>query len=150
MSKDLFVFLAMVWCGAAISLMFDLFRAFRTAVKPPSAVVAVSDALFCAAALFMSAACVWNFNDGAFRAYEVIGLTLGGVFYFLLVSRWILKFFLLIIENILKFMRLIFKILLTPSLFLYKILIVPLKKRYKNMIQRSRKADAKRVQKQSH
>ena len=150
MSRDRFVFLIMVACGAAVSFMFDIFRAFRIAAEPPAIVVAVSDALFCASALFISAACVWNFNDGAFRAYEVIGLLLGGIFYFLLVSRWILKLFLLIIENILKFVRLIFKILLTPSRFLYKILIVPLRKRYKNMIQRSREADAKRVQKQNH
>ncbi len=147
MNKDLLVFIVMICCGAAVSLFFDLLRAVRMTFKPPSVLVAVSDVVFTAAAVFAVMACVWNFNSGIFRAYEPIGLLLGGIFYFLLASRWILKLFLLIIENILKFVGFIFKILLTPSMFLYKILVVPVAGQIKKLIQRSRDAYAKRIQK---
>lgn len=131
MSRELFVFAVMIICGAVISVVFDLLRAMRTEIKPNNAVVALIDILFWVFASFAVLAAVWNFNSGIFRFYEIAGLALGAVFYFLLLSHWILKLFLFIIRNILKFVKLIFKILLTPPLFLYKILVVPMKK-YKN------------------
>lgn len=126
MNEDIFVFLMMILCGAIILLLFDVFRAFRMVIKPGTIVVAVSDILFCAVSLFVILAAVWNLNSGEFRIYEPVGLALGGIFYFFLLSKWILALFLWIIKNILKLFQYIFKILLTPSLFLYKILIVPI------------------------
>lgn len=127
MGRETCVFLIMIACGAALSVLFDLLRAFRRIIKQGTVAVNVSDTLFWIMAAFVVTACVWNFNGGIFRIYEVVGILLGCVFYFLLLSRWILKAFLFIIENILKFVRLILKILLTPWGFLYKILIVPVK-----------------------
>lgn len=132
MTREVWIFFISVLCGGGIMLVFDLFRAVRMAIKAGNAVTAVSDVLFCAVAMFCAVACVWNINSGIFRFYELIGLILGGIFYFLLLSKWILKLFLFIIENILKFVRLIFKILLTPPLFLYKILVVPIQKSIRN------------------
>ena len=149
MNRDLFVFFAMVVCGGCVSLLFDFFRSFRIIMKMPILVTAVSDVVFSALAMFMAMACVWNLNNGIFRAYEVIGLVLGTILYFLILSKWILKCFTVIIGNILKFVRLISKILLTPSLFLYKILIAPLCKTIKNLIQRSRNAYVNRIQRQN-
>ncbi len=128
MSRETAVFLIMIVCGAALSALFDLFRAARMAAKQGTVAVNVSDTVFWIVAAFALTACVWNFNGGIFRFYEVVGVILGCVFYFLLLSRWILKLFLLIIKNILKFAGLILKILLTPWRFLYKILVVPVKR----------------------
>lgn len=124
MNKEVFAFLAMVVCGGGISALFDLFRAARAVLKPNTAVTAVSDALFVVAAGFALTACAWNLNSAGFRFYELAGLALGGIFYFLLLSKWIFGVFLFIFENILKFVGFILKILLTPTLFLYKILFV--------------------------
>ena len=126
MNREVFVFLVMVMCGGAISMLFDLFRACRIEIKPPDWAVAVSDILFCAISVFFIVACVWNFNSGIFRIYEPVGMILGAVFYFLLLSKCFLKIFLFIIKNILIIVRFILKILLTPPLFLYKILVVPI------------------------
>lgn len=127
MNPEVFVFLAMTACGAAISVVFDFIRAVRMCFKPNSVAVAVSDVAFWVFATFCAAACAWNLNSGIFRFYEPLGLILGAVLYFLLLSRWILRVFLFIIENIFKFVRFILKILLTPTLFLYRILVVPVK-----------------------
>lgn len=146
MNGDVAVFLAMVLCGALILLLLDFFRAFRIALKPGTVIVAVSDVLFCFLSLFIALAVVWNLNSGRFRIYEIAGLILGGIFYFFLLSKWILAAFLWIIENILKFVRYILKILLTPPLFLYKILIVPMIDCIKNKVRKGRGTHDKRIQ----
>ena len=146
MSREVFVFLAMVLCGALISLLLDLFRAFRITLKPGMVIVALSDILFCASSLFVVLAAVWNLNNGEFRGFEAVGLILGGVFYFSLLSKWVLTVFLWIIKNILKFTKYIFKILLTPSLFLYKILVVPIISCIKKRVRKDRCTHDKRIQ----
>lgn len=146
-SRDVWVFLIMVLFGGAAALFFDILRAFRMTVRPNTAVVAATDILFVAAFFIVSAACVWNFNNGEFRFYEIAGIMLGGIFYFMLLSRWILKLFIAIDEIILRFARFILKILLTPPRFLYKILVVPTHRYAKRIRQRSQKAYAERIQK---
>lgn len=146
-SGDTLLFLIMILCGALISLFFDLLRAFRITVKPNTVIVAVSDAIFIFVSIFAAAALVWNFGSGKFRFYELTGLFLGSIFYFLLLGRWVLKFLIIIDENILKFARFILKILLTPPRFLYKILIVPTHKYAKSIRRRSQLAHDKRIQK---
>lgn len=128
MNRELFVFLIMIACGGMLSLIFDVFRGIRTVLKPNDLIVSISDILFWLFVGFVIVAVVWNFNNGVFRFYEPVGIALGGVFYFLLFSKWILKIFLFIFENIFKFLKFILKILLTPPQFLYKILIVPINK----------------------
>lgn len=146
MRREALAFLAMTACGGGISLLFDLLRAVRRSLKPKAVLGAVMDILFCAASCFSALWCVWHFNSGAFRFYEVTGLILGGIFYFTLLSKWALRIFSVIIENILKFVKLILKILLTPPMFLYKILLVPVYGRIKNKIQKDRTAHDKRIQ----
>ncbi len=126
MQKELYVFFTMIVCGGALMMFFDFERAFLRAIGSGKGLTAVCDILFWIIAGFCSMVCVWNFNSGIFRFYEPVGLVLGAVFYFCLLSKLFFGVFIKMIENILKFMRLIFKILLTPPRFLYKILVVPL------------------------
>ena len=125
-SREVYVFLAMIICGGALAVVFDMLRVMRMILNPSAVIVSASDILFWIFAAFVISAAAWNLNSGIFRFYEPLGIILGAVIYFLLFSKWILKLFLFIFENILKFAKLIFKILLTPPKFLYKILIVPI------------------------
>lgn len=129
MAKEVVFFFAMTACGALISLLLDIFRAFRITVKPCTAAVALSDVLFCASAMFIILACVWNLNSGIFRFYEIVGMLLGAILYFSTLSKWILRIFIFIFEKILKLGKIILKILLTPLSFLYKILVVPIREK---------------------
>ena len=122
-------FLAMIICGGALAVVFDMLRAMRMVLNPSAVIVSASDILFWIFAAFVISAAAWNFNSGIFRFYEPLGIILGAVFYFLLFSKWILKLFLFIFENILKFAKFIFKILLTPPKFLYKIGVIKNKRR---------------------
>lgn len=127
MPRELFVFLVMICCGSVLSLFFDLLRAVRSVVQQGKTAAAVSDAFFWIVSGFISVACVWNFYGGKFRFFEPLGIFLGAVFYFSLLSGAVLKLLTFVIDKIFKFIGLILKILLTPALFLYKILVVPAK-----------------------
>lgn len=149
MAKEAVFFLIMTACGAGIAFLLDIFRAFRITLKPSAVIAAVSDVIFCALAMFFMFACVWNGNSGIFRFYELVGVILGAVLYFSLLSKWILTALIFVFENILKFTRFIFKILLTPLSFLYKILVVPIRNKTVNKIRKDRGTCDERIQGQN-
>lgn len=146
-SAETVLFLAMTVCGAAAAMLYDFMRAVRAAVKSGAVLTAVTDVIFVFLSFAAAALCVRNFGNGRLRLYEAMGLTLGAVIYFAVLSSVVYKFFLYIIKKFLKITLFIFKILLTPLLFLYKILVVPIRKYAKSIIQRSRNSNAKQNKK---
>lgn len=145
-SPDVLLLAVMTVCGAAISVLFDMHRAFRRTFKPRGAMAVLGDIGFVLLSFLTAVACVWNFGDGKFRFYELTGLGLGCIFYFLLIGRYFLRAFVAVNENILKLGRFIFKLLLTPSRFLYKILVAPTHRYADSIQQRRKKAHDKRIQ----
>lgn len=126
-ADEVYAFFAMTALGTALGVLFDIFRAARRVSIKSDAAVHVSDALFWVVALFMSLRAFFVFNDGRLRACLFCAAFLGGVLYFLTVSRAVLWLFLKLFEIILKIFKIILKILLTPAHFLYKILLIGFK-----------------------
>lgn len=122
MSREIYVLLGMVLCGAAAGVLFDLRRGVNKTLRPPDFITAVSDFLFWIICAVAAAWCIWTLNYGIVRAYEFIGLSLGALLYFLTLSRFVLSFFSFIADGIFKIIAFILKILLTPIRFLYKII----------------------------
>lgn len=122
MAHEVYVLLGMVICGAALGALFDLKRGINKSIKPPDFIVGAGDFIFWIIAAAAAAWCAWRLNNGIARFYELAGLIGGAVLYFLMLSRFVLRFFELISEGILKIIVFIFKILLTPVRFLYKII----------------------------
>lgn len=141
MSAQAALFLAAAACGAALALVFDLFRAVRITLKPNRIVTALTDIIYVFLAFSSAVYCVWRFGNGKFRYYEILGLVLGAVIYSGLLSRFILKALLVIVNKFCLIIRFILKILLTPLLFLYKILIVPARKAMSLIMQRRKKGN---------
>lgn len=125
-SEQTVVFLAMSLCGALVGVLFDLFRSFRLLAKPRSAVVHLSDFLFCLLGLILLFSVLVHFNGGQLRWYVFLGTILGAVLYFSAISSYVLRFLMFTECMFVKIIRIILKILLTPARFLYKILIVPM------------------------
>ena len=125
-SNEVYVFLGMVCLGACQGLLFDVFRIFRRVAKPGVVAVNVSDFLFWAASAVLITGGFLFFNNGQMRWYVFLGLFLGAVFYFLLLSKHIIWGAVKIIAGFLGIFHIFLKILLTPLVFLYKISIVPL------------------------
>ena len=89
-SNEVYVFLGMVCLGACQGLLFDVFRIFRRVAKPGVVAVNVSDFLFWAASAVLITGGFLFFNNGQMRWYVFLGLFLGAVFYFLLLSIYYL------------------------------------------------------------
>ena len=114
MAREVWVLLAMVCTGALSGVLFDLMRAIRSNFKG-TVMAAVTDAVYWMAVSVFVWYTLLIFYDGQIRFFEFLGLGIGLVLYFLLLSRLILRIFIGIF-------KLFFKILLTPAGFLYKII----------------------------
>ena len=124
MRHEIYVLLATVVCGIALSILLDFRRGLQKAINFPDFIVIAADIIYWCAAFAAAVWVIWFFNSGKVRAYEIIGFASGSLLYFFTISPFVLQAFTWIIENILKIIRFIFKILLTPIRFLYKIILV--------------------------
>lgn len=126
MNREVFALFALTLCGATVTMVFDVFRAMRAAGKENAAATVLEDILFWIISLCIVAKCLWVFNSGELRFFEVVGFIIGAILYILLLQKIFFNIFTVIFVNIFKFLHLICQILLTPLRFLYKILLVPL------------------------
>lgn len=120
---ELVTFAYMLLLGIVSGVIFDFFRVLRKNIPKTFAIVAISDALFWG----LSAVCffwmIWHVTYGELRVYMFIGISLGIIFYFLLLTKTIIWAFTALFKFFLTIFKLIFKILLTPLKFLDKMLL---------------------------
>lgn len=108
--------------GASCACLYDLFRAAHRLMKRHTAAVNVSDVLYWLIVTVGVIYALWLINDIEVLLYQIAGLIIGVILYFLLFSAYIYRFFSVITEKTAKIMLYILKILLTPVRFLYKII----------------------------
>lgn len=125
-SNQLYVFFVMILCGVCAGVLFDLLRALRRAFGANSFTTSVSDILFWLAISIGVYMTIFMFNYGQIRWYEIIGIILGSVIYFLALSGIIMKILGALFNFFTKIFQFIFKIILTPLVFLYKMIKRPL------------------------
>lgn len=82
MNREIGILFMMVAIGGVVSCIFDFFRAIRMIFKPNTAVVAISDIIFCTVGMYVITACLFKYNNGILRFYHVAGLAIGSVIYF--------------------------------------------------------------------
>ena len=118
-SQEAIAFAAAVLCGLFCGLVRDIFRVLskRTNNKVFTAVFDFLLVTVCIAAVI---SVFYRYNSFQIRWYMFLGVFLGVLMYFLILSRGVV----FCLEKILKLFENIFKILLTPVRFLYKILVV--------------------------
>lgn len=129
-SEQLYVFLAMTLCGACAGAVFDIFRIIRKIFGASLLTTSIEDILFwlgISAGMFFS---LLYISAGEIRWHESIGVILGGIIYFLAISKIFIKILTFILQFLIKFFLLIFKIFLTPLGFLYKMIKKPLCRAY--------------------
>ena len=123
LTGELFVFFCMVAVGMAEGFLFDIFRVFGKFVKKSFWVVGISDLIYWLSATLIFVASAEFLNSGELRFYLFLGVAVGLLLYYLLLSKLIITIFFRIIKLFLQIFKLILKILLTPTHFLYKILL---------------------------
>lgn len=96
------VLIVFIITGIIIGLIFDFFRAQRRAIKTINFVTYIQDVLFWILSGIVIIASAITYTDGEIRSYMVLGLIVGVVFYFTLLSKYVLKLASCIASYILK------------------------------------------------
>jgi len=108
-SSQAVIFLYTVIGGAAIALVYDLFRILRKAVRTGSLVTYAEDLLFWLIVSVIMFLTIYYSNDGELRAYLFIGACIGVILYALLLSRIVMASSLFIIRIVSWPFRYIFR-----------------------------------------
>lgn len=99
--------------GIKISILFDIFRAQRKAIKTSDFITCIQDIIYWILVGVIMVYTVVKYTNGEIRAYMIIGTILGVIIYFSLMSKMIIriivKFFTSILFPIKKINKLIQK-----------------------------------------
>lgn len=128
MLHEVELFLSGIGTGILLSVFFDLLRAFRKSKIHAEWAVALEDFFFW---LISAGTLFWlveSFNKGVLRFYIFLGCAIGGILYFLTITKLVFPLFLIVfkgIKSILSKCCLIFEII--RKIF-KNLIILPLKK----------------------
>ena len=110
--------------GLGIGLLFDFFRIQRKVLKTCDFITYIQDILFWIVSGLIIIFVIMKYTNGEIRIYMVLGIILGILIYFLIISKYIMKIFVCILSFLLN----IIGKLLFPIKKIYKII----KKSWKN------------------
>ena len=126
-----------ILCGAGLVFVYDLFRIFRRILPHGNIWIGIEDVcywIFSAVVVFLL---LYQKNDGMMRFFAFLGMILGGGFYLLLFSRFIVKVCVTVLGTILKVFGKAAGIVLRPAFKIGKkirsFLVKQLKKFYKTI-----------------
>lgn len=86
--KELFHFCL---AGVEISILFDIFRAKRKAIKTSDVITNIEDIIYWIIVGFIIVYTTTKYTSSNVRSYMVIGIAIGVVGYYFLVSKFIVK-----------------------------------------------------------
>ena len=110
--------------GICIGVLFDFFRIQRKVLKTCDFITYIQDILFWIVSGLIIIFVIMKYTNGEIRIYMVLGIILGILIYFLIISKYIMKIFVCILSFLLN----IIGKLLFPIKKIYKII----KKSWKN------------------
>lgn len=123
--EQISLFAFCILCGAAVAVVFDLFRISRRLVRTSVWLTALEDVFFCilmaAMVFFVGLMC----NDGEFRWYMLAGTLLGALMYFKTLSRAVRGVLVWLLEWINKIAVLLLRIALYPVRLLVRLVNRP-------------------------
>ena len=114
MTGQAWLFLSTVMVGAAIGLLFDIFRIFRKTARHSGLAVQLEDLFFWVAATGLTFYYMLHRNYGEIRPFAMVGIVIGGVLYFATISKWVLIVFVAVVNYIKKVVTVAFRIILMP------------------------------------
>lgn len=110
--------------GICIGLLFDFFRIQRKVLKTCDFITYIQDILFWIVSGLIIIFVIMKYTNGEIRIYMALGIILGILIYFLIISKYIMKIFVCILSFLLN----IIGKLLFPIKKIYKIIKKKLEK----------------------
>ena len=100
MSGQAAAFLATAAAGAVLGMLYDCFRILRRVWRHKTVTTTIEDAIFWLVSTLLMFAFLLNRNLGDIRAFIFMGLALGAVLYFLMLSRYFTKFAMAVLRRL--------------------------------------------------
>ncbi|MDI9419433.1 MAG: spore cortex biosynthesis protein YabQ [Bacillota bacterium] len=91
LSTQLYAFALTIFAGATMGFVFDWYRLLRSWLRPGPAATFGMDLVFWVIAAPLAAVYLLMANWGELRLYVLIGISLGLAFYYLLISRAVIR-----------------------------------------------------------
>lgn len=111
---QLFYFLSTIITGLIVGIMFDIYRITRGLNSPNKIMTAISDILFWIFAAVTTFVFFLYTNNGNVRYYTFVGLIIGLLIYFELISSRFINFLRAVVYFVLKFFRLVIIFIIYP------------------------------------
>lgn len=121
------LFLVTIISGIAIGILYDTLRILRRVVVHKNWMINLEDGLFWIVSSLFLFIILFKQNNGAIRGYAIMGVVIGMLLYFSLVSYFFVKITSSMIKRVLHFIGQSLVILLTPLKIMIKIILRPLK-----------------------
>lgn len=107
--------------GIVISILFDFFRSVRKTTKTTNKITYIEDILFWIISFTIILIVMFKFNNLEIRLYLIIAFILGGISYYITISKFVINInvkLLKILKSILKTIRkIIMKLIGKPIFF---------------------------------
>lgn len=98
LSTQASIFLITIAIGIIIGLIYDVFRIIRKIIKHNNFLVNLEDIVFWIISTFVCFYILLHNNNLEFRFYLLLGIFIGLVFYFVLISYYVLKMIIKLLE----------------------------------------------------
>ena len=102
MSGQAGAFLATAAAGAVLGVLYDCFRILRRVLRHKTVTTTIEDAIFWIASTLLMFAFLMGQGLSEIRGFIFIGLTLGAILYFMILSHFFIKFALMVLRWVKK------------------------------------------------
>lgn len=124
------LFLTTVLWGFGLAFFYDLIRVLRIAIKHKKLFIALEDGLYWIIVSLTIFFVMLSESFGEVRLFCVVGVFIGMILYFIVLSNLFLGVSEIVIKIIKKVICVFLEIIMTPFMIVYKIFYHPAKKTY--------------------
>lgn len=120
--------------GAGLFLLYDILRIIRRILPHGTVAVGIEDFFYwlvCTGVVFVM---LYRENDGMVRGFALLGMAVGTVLYYLLLSRYVVSLHVFLLKSVLQLLHKVFGVLFAPVIRLGKKVGRFLKKELKKLV----------------
>ena len=106
--------------GAGLFLLYDILRIIRRILPHGTVAVGIEDFFYwlvCTGVVFVM---LYRENDGMVRGFALLGMAVGTVLYYLLLSRYVVSLHVFLLKSVLQLLHKVFGVLFAPVIRLGK------------------------------
>lgn len=133
------LFLITIAIGVFIGFTYDVFRIFRKIIPHSNLFIQIEDAIYWVFVILTMFRFMLHENYGEIRLFSICGAFLGMLFYFITISKLVLKISSTVINGVKYILNLLITIILTPFRLVFMLFRKPVEKTGKFFYGRSKK-----------